>query len=326
MTMEATETTLPVPVQERQLTPQAVLGATPIVPPDTVTGRSLTIVIAIMCFLVSLTAGFVYMIQQSASAWLRDIQSEITVQISPDPRGAAETDKKVAEIADFLKGQIGIAKVTVLSSEDVNALVSPWLGKLKSFEVLPMPRLLAIEIDRANPPDIVPLKAALEARFADAALDDHRRWRRQIQTLTSGLAFAGLAVILLVAAATVAIVIAAARSAMASNRSIIEVLNFVGAEERFIVRQFETHFFKLGVKAGLVGASAAAAVFVLMPLLADYFGGASATDAEIRRFIGSGTLDLTGYLILVLMVGLIAVICLLTSHFGVKRILEAQNR
>jgi cell division transport system permease protein len=47
----------------------------PIVPAGSVTGRSLTLVITIMCFLACLTAGAVYMMNQSASAWLRDIAS-----------------------------------------------------------------------------------------------------------------------------------------------------------------------------------------------------------------------------------------------------------
>ena len=40
----------------------------PIVPAGTVTGTSLTLVVTIMCFLACLTAGAVYMINQSASA------------------------------------------------------------------------------------------------------------------------------------------------------------------------------------------------------------------------------------------------------------------
>jgi cell division transport system permease protein len=170
------------------------------------------------------------------------------------------------------------------------------------------------------------LKGVIEQRFPGATLDDHRRWRKQIRTLTGALAFSGLAVIILVTAATIAIIIAAARSAMASNRDIIEVLNFVGAEERFIIRQFERHFLKLGVKAGVVGALAAAAVFFFMPYIADYAAGSAAADAEMRRVVGSGSLDAAGYALLALMVGLIALICQITSRFGVKRILHQQNR
>src|SRR5689334_19300022 len=55
----------------------------PVVPPGSVTGRSLTLVIAIMCFLACLTAGAVWMIKESADAWLKDISSEVTVQVTP---------------------------------------------------------------------------------------------------------------------------------------------------------------------------------------------------------------------------------------------------
>src|SRR5262245_33220756 len=43
-------------------------ASAPIVPAGSVTGRSLTLVITIMCFLACLTAGSVYMMNQSASA------------------------------------------------------------------------------------------------------------------------------------------------------------------------------------------------------------------------------------------------------------------
>jgi cell division transport system permease protein len=140
------------------------------------------------------------------------------------------------------------------------------------------------------------------------------------------LATAGLGIIALMAAATIAIIIAAARSALASNREIVEVLNLVGAEERFIARQFEVHFLKVGVRAGIAGASLAALVFLLIPVIGDLMGGGSvATDAEVRRLIGAGTLDLWGYLMLVIVVLVIAAICQMTSRLGVRRILNQQS-
>ena len=129
----------------------------------------------------------------------------------------------------------------------------------------------------------------------------------------------------LVAAATVGIVVSAARSAMSSNKDIVEVLNFVGAEERFIARQFELHFLKLGIKAGLTGAAAAALVFFLMPLVADFMSGAGA-QAEFRRLFGTGHLDIYGYAALALVVVAIAAICQITSRYGVRHILNAQNQ
>ena len=68
-------------------------------PAGSVTGRSLTLVITIMCFLASLTAGAVNMMYQSASQWMRDIATEITVQVEAKER--VDVDKLVASVAGF---------------------------------------------------------------------------------------------------------------------------------------------------------------------------------------------------------------------------------
>ena len=110
---------------------------------------------------------------------------------------------------------------------------------------------------------------------------------------------------------------------MASNREIIEVLHFVGANERFISREFERHFVGLGVRAGLVGAISASLVFFLLPFLLHWLGGEPATATEMSRLVGSGELDFRGYLFFILVVFVIACLCLVTSRVGVIRVLKA---
>lgn len=299
-------------------------GRAPIVPPGSVTSKSLMLVIAIMGFLACLTAGAVYMINQSAASWLRDVASEVTVQVKPE--GSAEDlQKKSEEVVKFLTGQIGVKDVKLLSLDESAELIEPWLGQVSAIKELPFPRLIAVQVDQYNSPDLDTLRKALSAKFPAASLDDHRSWQRQIRRVTGSLALGGIAVIVLMAAATIAIVVSAARSAIASNREIVEVLNFVGAEEKFIARQFELHFLSLGIKAGIVGAIAAAVVFLSLPVMTEYLSGA-ATHAEIRRLVGTGRLDIFGYASLLLVVVAIAVICLLTSRYGVRRILNAQNQ
>ena len=317
---------LPAVIREQPLAvPKIALRNSPIVPPRSVTGRSLVVVITIMAFLASLTTGVVYLINQSASAWLQDVASEVTVQVRPadDP---AQTEAKLSEISDFLSKQIGIADVRVLSQPETSALVEPWLGKVEGLEALPLPRLIAVQLDRENPPDLPTLGVALQGEFEGAMLDDHSRWQAQIRSLTSTLAVAGLGVIALVALATVAIIVSASRSAMASNREIVEVLHFVGARDRFIAQQFEKHFQTLGILAGAAGAGLAALVFLVFPLLPSLFGASPATDAELRRLVGAGTLDWLGYTLLAMVVVVVAAICRITSRFGVYRILDQQNR
>ncbi len=294
-----------------------------IVPAGTVTGTSLTMVVTIMCFLACLTAGAVYMINQSASAWLRNVSSEVTIQI--EPRENVDTEKTVRDVTVYLASQQGVRGVRPLSLESTAELLEPWLGKSEALKELPVPRLIALELDRGSPPDLDRLRASLAEQFKSTTLDDHRLWQQQIRSVTRSLALGGIAILILVGAATTAIIISATRSAMASNREIVEVLHFVGATDRFIAREFETQFLRLGIRAGFVGAVTAMAVFYLMPTIMQFLGGGALTMAEVRRLIGTGNLDLLGYLVLVLVVLIIAVLCMFTSRLSVKRILHSQH-
>jgi cell division transport system permease protein len=295
----------------------------PIVPAGSVTGRSLTLVITIMCFLACLTAGAVYMMNQSASAWLRDIASEVTVQV--EVRDRPDVEKLVTDVSSFLSRQPGIANVRPLSMADAAQLLEPWLGQTEALKTLPVPRLIALELDRQTAPDLDAIRSQMVQQFKGVTLDDHRRWQQQIRTITRSFALGGLAILLLVGAATTAIIVSATKSAMASNREIVEVLHFVGATDRFIAREFERHFLRLGVRAGIVGAIWAMFVFLAMPTVMELLGGGGVTIAELRRLIGIASLDPPGYFLLGIVVLVIASLCMLTSRIGVYRILNSQH-
>ncbi|MEQ1648036.1 MAG: ABC transporter permease [Hyphomicrobiaceae bacterium] len=295
----------------------------PIVPAGSVTGKSLTLVIAIMCFLACLTVGAVYLMNRSASAWMRDISSEVTVQV--EAREKVDVERQVREVSQYLQKQPGVRGVKPLSFEASASLLEPWLGNSDALKSLPVPRLIAIEVDQEAPPNFTALRTQLGQQFKGATLDDHRHWQQQIRTVVRSFGLGGLAILALVAAATMAIIISATRSALAANREIVEVLHFVGATDKFIAREFEKHFLRLGVKAGVFGAVLAALTFLLLPFVMELLGGGTVTLTELQRMIGAGALDAMGYGFLALSVVVIAAICMLTSRIGVYRILHSQH-
>ena len=317
---------LPVMGVFEALTPESMRrGGSPIVPPRSVAGRSMVAVIAIMSFLACLTTGAVYLINQSANAWFQDIASEVTVQVSPID--GADMEQRLTQITFFLARQKGLVNIRPLSDSESGNLLEPWLGEgYKALKALPVPRLIAVEIDRSSPPNLAQVRQALRRKFKGVLLDDHGHWQAQIRTVTNSLALGGIAVLFLVAIATIAIVISAARSSMSSNRDIVEVLNFVGARHSFIVHEFDRHFLVLGIRAGLLGAAAAAAVFFLMPTVMQLLGGGSVTATELRRLVGPAALDVQGYVMLLAVVLVVAAICMLTSHYWVDHILNFEAR
>ena len=65
-------------------------------------------------------------------------------------------------------------------------------------------------------------------------------------------------------------------------------------------------------------------LMVGMPMVMQMLGGGETATAEMHRLIGTGGLDATGYGLLGVVVITISALCMLTSRFGVFRILNAK--
>jgi len=77
-----------------------------IVPRDSIAGRALVAVIAIMTFLAALTLGAVVLIRATATEWQSEVSREVTIQLRPVPGRDIETDMKAAAaIAEKQPGQ-----------------------------------------------------------------------------------------------------------------------------------------------------------------------------------------------------------------------------
>ena len=83
----------------------------------------------------------------------------------------------------------------------------------------------------------------------------------------------------------------ATRAAMATNRAVIEVLHFVGAEDSFIAGHFQRHFLQLGLKAGLIGGGGAIALFALAEVRSRHLArrGRRPVRGTVRGLLDRGT-------------------------------------
>jgi cell division transport system permease protein len=288
-----------------------------IVPADSIAGRALVAVIAIMTFLAALTLGAVVLVRAAASEWQSAVAREVTIQIRPIQGRDVEADvRRAADIAAAIPGIAGVRPYTKVESA---RLLEPWLGAGLALDDLPVPRLIVVRIDGA--PDLVALRKALSERVPGASLDDHRGWVDRMRTMAGTAVAGGIAVLLLVLAATMLSVTFATRGAMATNRPIIEVLHFVGAKDSFIAGQFQRHFLLLGLKGGAIGGIAAMALFALASLIGDWFT-ATASQDQVAALFGSFAIGIAGYGAVGGLIVLIGVVTAGTSRFTVYRTLR----
>ena len=142
---------------------------TPLVPRNSISGRALVAVVAIMTFLASLTTGATVLVSRAAGEWQSDISREVTLQVSP--ASGRDVDATVDKAVSAARAFPGIAEVTPFSKEESVKLLEPWLGSGLSLDELPVPRLIVLKIAPGAAPDFAQLKRVLGEQAPGAVLD-----------------------------------------------------------------------------------------------------------------------------------------------------------
>ena len=283
----------------------------PLIPRDLVAGRALVVVIAIMTFLACLTAGGALLVADASRDWRSDVVRDATIQVKAGP--GDNIDSLVAKAVSIASQAKGVESVHAYSKAESERLLEPWLGNGLDLSQLPIPRLIVVRLGGQRPEDLAALRAALAAAVPQANLDDHRIWAARIGTMADAVVVLAAALFALMILAMGTAIGFATRGAMAGNREIVEVLHLVGASDKFIAREFQTHFRRLGLRGSMIGGLAAMAFFAAASLLSFLWAHSPGGD-EIAAMFGSFALGPRGYVALALVCAAVTLLTGLLSR------------
>lgn len=297
------------------------MAMSPIIPVDAQPMRTLTLAMAVMCYLATLALGALILVQSAVTQWTSGVSSEITVQVRAlsDVDLKTETEKAVT----ILRGTDGIAGARILDSASVRKLLEPWLGDTGMIDDLPLPALVSVTIDEARPPDLDALESQLKAEVKGASVDTHRRWRMELMRTATLLERLSLAVLALIAVSAAALVVFATRSVLDANREVIEVLNLIGARDRFIARAVKGRFLRSGMIAGLAGTLGGLLTFAMLGLLNVWPAADTLSEASARLLIATPSVAVATYAVFLLVPIVATLLSVVTAHLAVMRQLRA---
>lgn len=222
-----------------------------IVPPSGFTVRLTVFSAAAMAFLVVFALALSLAAGRLADRWGDELARSATVRISaPEGQMAAQTQAAL----NVLSTTEGIAEARALSKDEQRALLTPWFGPDLPIESLPLPQVIEIR-ETAAGFDGAGLRQRLAGEVPGAVLDDHARWRAPLVSAASALRMLGWVAIILIAAATGAMITLAANAALSANAQVIAVMRQVGARDAYIASAFVRRFTLralLGAAAGTV--------------------------------------------------------------------------
>jgi cell division transport system permease protein len=281
-----------------------------LVPTDSVAGRSLVIVIAIMTFLAALAAGAALLVAQASVEWRAEASSEASVQLRPAPGRDMEADLRKA--AEILRATAGVREAQIYSRAESEALLAPWLGQGLDLSELPTPRMIVVKLDPRRRPDLSALREELAGAAPNAVLDDHRIFLERLGDMARAVVAVSAMIFILIVGAMGIAVASATRAAVATNREIVEVLHIVGAADTFIAREFQRRFLALGLRGALIGGGGAIGFLFLARMLTRNWR-ATAGGEQMEAMFGDFAIGPEGFVVILLLAGGIA---LLTGYLS----------
>jgi cell division transport system permease protein len=294
----------------------------PIIPPEAAPLKTLTVVMAIMCYLACLAIGALILINRAVDAWTGGLQSEVTVQIRQ--MSDSDIEAEIAKADALLRKTEGVVSTAVLDREAGAKLLEPGLGPIKALDELPIPRLIRVAVNPAAPPDFNALNEALAKEVKGASLDTHQRWQTELTRMAGVLKYLSYAVLALIAISAIAIVIFATRTVLDANRDVVDVLHLVGARDGFIARQVQRRFLKTGLMAGCAGMLVGLMTFLLLGFSGSGPGSGGIAEASRSLLFAPVGVSWISYATLLAVPVVATLISVLTAKFTLMRMLHGE--
>jgi cell division transport system permease protein len=212
-------------------------------------------VIAIMMFVMVVIAAAGLAMANAAGVVAEGVESRYSVQIA---NGAAKSPLAVRVLA----GAPGVAAVRPVPESEMRETLERWLGPAGAEADLPLPALIDVDLQPGASPETV--AARVEKAVPGARFVAHEVMLAPMLRAIRSLTWLSFALVLLIAAATAAAVVLAARGALDTNRSTIEVMHGIGATDDQVARLFQRKIALDSLTGGLAGAAAAGLVLLLV--------------------------------------------------------------
>ena len=262
-------------------------------------------VIAIMRFSIMIIAASGLALANTASLLGSAIEARYSIEV---PGGGRD----LGGLLQAVKATPGVISAQAVPESEMRRTLERWLGPAASSSDLPVPALINFDLRPGANFDAVEKRVAELA--PDARVAAHRETVKPLLSSLRLLQWVALGLVLLLSAAAAAAVVLAARGALDTNRSTIEVMHGVGATDVQVTHLFQRRIAIDALTGSLVGAAAAAVVLLFLAAGAAFAG----------QLTGGATLGARDLVILALLPLALTVLATLVARSAVLAALREE--
>lgn len=242
-------------------------------------GRSLAAIVGIMVFIASFAMAAEAVLLTASYLWGRTMEDRLTVEIPViEDKQDISHQTRVDQALAVLRAMPEVDLALALSENEVERLLKPWFENTELLKALPLPTL--IDVERKPTTELTPekVRTALQDVVADARVNDHGSWTKDIWKLVHGLTLLGGLTIALTAIALIIAVNLICRTVIATERETISLLHLMGAENADIARHFQSQTAGIAGRASAVGFLSAVGIILVLYYLTRDLADLSSLD------------------------------------------------
>ena len=232
-------------------------------------------VIAIMTFAMMIVAAAGLTLSNAAGVVAGAVEHRYVLQLPDGANGRLEAAVRSAKSAR------GVIAAEPVPEAELRRTLERWVGPGGVGEDLPVPALIHLELSSGANAEAI--RQQIERSVPQGRFIAEQATVGPLLTSLRALQWLALILVLLMAAATSAAVVLAARGALDTHRSTIEIMHGIGATDEQVARLFQR---KIALDA-FVGALAGGAIAALILLLIGGGGLALGTDLTGRAPLGA---------------------------------------
>lgn len=234
-------------------------------------------VIAIMMFVMVVIAAAGLALAGAARVVAQGVEHRYSVQI-------VDGADKAPLVVRALTGAPEVAAVRPVPESEMRETLERWLGPAGAQADLPIPALVDVELRPGVSAQAV--AARVEQAVPGARFVAHSASLGPLLRAMRSLSWLALALVLLIALATAAAVVLAAKGALDTHKPTIEVMHGIGATDDQVARLFQRKIAIDSLVGGTVGAAAAGLVLLMVAggravWVDDLVGGPMLTGGDI---------------------------------------------
>lgn len=240
-------------------------------------------VIAIMVALTVIAAAAGLALSNAARSASDALSGGATIQVVE--ANPAERDRQAREAARVIQAMPGVAEVHMVSQDEIQRLIEPWLGVRIGDEDIPVPALVDVRwTGPISGEKLGQMRHRVRQVAPAARVDAQSTWLKPVFSAIDSLQWLAVALVALLGAALAAAVLLAVRTALGTNRDTIEIVHLLGGTDSQIARIFQRSIGFDAAGGGTVGFGLGLMVVLLLGQRLDGLGAGLVSAGALGSF------------------------------------------